>query len=329
MNWLAVSSLSCYSILICLAALAVQIRTARANTDFFASSPRRASLYCPLDDNDPTIREIINAAIPWKDLSLDEISFDALLMEMIPEELQAPTQYIVNWKNQLLAVRPTFLLWLTLGRYRIHFDEKIFPSLSFNDIFIVQESHFRYNPICTVAMPKGIPFVSRVCHCEEKYRLENSDWSKSGTLLDRNQEDKSQWCVRKAPCTSRDLTSGLCEIYLDPARRSCLLIEHNKQSEIWEEMGSLLKFEMNIPKLKLLLPTGWVGRYTFDYEGKVKSFVAKVLDNIPFYFFNLVVGMFIMYFARDLAEDQFFQTIIQGIAGVFFGLFILMFVGHK
>jgi hypothetical protein len=293
------------------------------------ATTRRASLYCPNDDIDPTIREILDAAIPWKDLSLHQISVDDIVLNITPEEYLPPAKTILSWKNTILNIRPTFLLWLTLGRYIIKFDENTNPHWSFNDIHIVQESHFRHNPLCSLAMPKGIPVVSSICHCEEKYQLANSDWSKFGAVLDLNKQDKSKWCVRKAPCTSRDMASGLCEIYTDPARRSCLLIEHNKVDTIWKEVEESVGFNMSIPKLKLLLPTGWVKRYSFEYERIGKEHVAKVLDHIPFYLFNLLVGLFIMYFSRDLAEDGIFQAIIQGMIGIFFGLFMLMFVCQK
>ncbi len=264
-------------------------------------------------------------------LRLENISVVTTILNIaLPGEHQQGVITTVESRiNRWLSIQPTFLLWLTMGRYVVKFDESVLPSLSFNDVYIVQESHFRHNPLCAVALPQGIPIVSSICHCDDKYRLENTEWSKSSILLDKTSEDKSQWCIRKAPCTSRDLTLGVCEIYTDPARRSCLLLEHNENDGIWEELEKLVKFEMSIPKLKSLLPTGWMKRYQFDYERMVKGYIEIVLDQIPLYLFNLTIGLFIMYFAKDLADDKGFQVIIQGLIGIFCGPLILFYISQR
>ncbi len=300
---------------------------AQQATGDFTSKSRSASLHCPFENN-PTIGEILDAAIPWDSLHLNKFSLKEYARFDFQKELQL-IQFLISWKTVITDFRPMYLLWLTMGRYVVKFDESVLPSLSFNDVYIVQESHFRYNPLCAVALPQGIPIVSSICHCDDKYRLENTEWSKSSILLDKTSEDKSQWCIRKAPCTSRDLTLGVCEIFTDPARRSCLLLEHNNNDGIWEELDKLVKFEMSIPKLKSLLPTGWMKRYRFDYERMVKGYVGIVLDQIPLYLFNLTIGLFIMYFAKDLADDKGFQAIIQGLIGIFLGLFVLLFVFQR
>jgi hypothetical protein len=294
------------------------------------------TLFCPTNYMDPTVRDIIDTVIPWKELHMEDFSLLKGLSALVTTD-NSTRDLMVSWGNSFLSAQPSFLTWLTSGRYSIRFDEHIAPNLSFMDIHILQENHIRLNPFCSLALPTGIPVISRLCHCDSAAQLQNSPWK---AFLSQNDIAKmGSWGLRTASCTSRDLDSGRCDVTVDPLLRSCLLVTHtattsnrNNKTNSHNQKNNfvdLFSFNAHIPNMKVVLPTNWLRTACTEDEKTAKEFIAMLLSFIPFYFFNFLLGLFVLVHASDLAEHKVFQAMLQLFVGVFFGLFLLIFFGNR
>lgn len=286
------------------------------------------SLYCPDFSQHPSILDALQAALPHVDMS-ELISAEA--MGAIPQDMPEALQTFSRVVSNVLQQRLYLTSWVSDAQYTVHFNESI-DSLSFQDVFVVQENHFKFNALCQV-LPLGIPYLSSLCHCSSTMQFQHSVWiQKQLPVHDLEEEvDKSRWCVRKARCTSNDMQIGKCHVHVDPIRRSCLILQHDELevSQHWQQVNTVTAYEEKVPKLVNVLPTGWKKKFYHPYHKQAKQFVVDALSYIPYYLFNLCMGMFIMYYASDFAEDAVFHFFLEAFIGVFFALFILAFLGKK
>lgn len=257
-------------------------------------------MICPSSTEEPTLQEIISGVLPSD------------ITEKLDSNALKDSPFFQNdGVKELFSHRLFIKSWVSDGQYSIDFTDQLF---SFNDVFILQKGYSDFNLYCS-NVPQGLGYLDHLCFCQ----TDDLDLS----LLATKDSNKKSWCLRKAPCTSKHLSQGLCSFHTDPLRQSCILI---KNINVTENLHDHIKYQLYTPTVKSFIPN----RYTKLYENKpIFRELISMLDSIPYYLFNFFLGGFILLFVQDISENLFCQACIEAIIGVFFALLIIVFYSSQ
>lgn len=204
-------------------------------------------------------------------------------------------------------------------------------------ISIIQSSCAKYDYFCSWLMPY-VSWVPSRCHCSRSSR-----WTQLAG-------EDSHICKCDLNCakTTVSQAQGLCQAYVDPNRPSCVVIEHqpfpppaidhehhndpesataaSTPINATAELSRFIHYHSSFPTLVEYLPTKL--KSTATPKDKILRLVVLGCSYVPFYLFNLVLGLGILSQAEDIAENKYYLIVIEAIVGMMLALFLLLFLFH-
>lgn len=307
-------------------------------------------MFCNDDMNhygklEPTIHEIFNTVI-GNDIA------ELINPEGLTEKLKDKIHFNNSMQMNLFQTMTDFFYWIfniiafqevPLLKVMSNGIHKIdMKDISFNDIYLYQENFYSLSYICQLDLVKENKFLfSSLCQC----------WtSESIPAKSLGYDSNAAFCSSR-PCSDKSNYLGSCKVRVDPFRKSCIRV-----TSLYPLDKSIVTYNHSIPTLKpyvqylsLFIESTIETSFDMNFEQLSRKMHTKsnfmnqviwfmfyvdellydCLSNIPFYFFNLIMGMYLLYHSNAIASSKLFQYIFLSSIGIFFIFFYLLWTIYR
>jgi hypothetical protein len=271
----------------------------------------RSILVCPNLTVEPTISELVTGLVGNETAAQVKGTLES---QGISTSSLSFLDSVLKWS---LPVTSLF----SYGRFTVTYSQ---PRLfTFNDISIVHKRNRFIDLACSNSFVNDR--LSFLCDCD-------------GGVLAVDQGEGTQ-CIKSGLCSDKTLVEGKCVIPWNPFDKGCLMINVRSDLDVTEESAV-----QNSVEYKRVTPTVydvWVAVMGFTNPFSTASsshtvlaeafdaYVVPMLQYIPLYAVNLVLGYAVVTNARDLIEYGSARMLLQVVYGLFLAFIVLAYMLYR